>query len=296
MSPHDGEAAALFEPERRRLTRLAYRMLGSMSEAEDIVQEAYLRWHGTDRAAVREPAAFLSRMVSRLCLDHLKSARVRRETYIGPWLPEPVVEQAFDGDADEDLSLTLMLALERLSPLERASFLLHDVFGMGFDEIATTLDRDPAACRQLAARARKHVREARPRFSVSADEGQRMADAFFTASRTGDLATLRSLLAENVITYTDGGGIRNAARNPLFGSDRVSRFFAGFARKMHYETPPVLYRGPISGLPGVVTLEKDGLPQSLALQIEDGLITAVYIVRNPEKLRHLAGTAGLIPS
>ncbi|MCB8819057.1 sigma-70 family RNA polymerase sigma factor [Microvirga rosea] len=289
---HDAQADP-FEAQRPRLIRLAYRMLGSMSEAEDIVQEAYLRWHGTDRTAIREPAAFLSRMVTRLCLDFLKSARVRRETYIGPWLPEPVVETSADETEQEDLSLTLMMALERLSPLERAAFLLHDVFGMEFEQIAATLDRDPAACRQLAARARKHVRDARPRFAVSPDEGRRMTDAFFMASRTGDLASLQNLLAENVIAYADGGGIRRAALNPLAGARRVVNFFAGVSRKLGGEVPTVVYRGLIDGLPGLVTRESDGELQSLALQIENGRITAIYIVRNPEKLRHLAATANL---
>ena len=156
------DAAADFAPLRPGLMRVAYRMLGSMSDAEDVVQDAWLRWQATDRDAVRVPEAFLRRVVTRLCLDQLKSARHRRETYIGPWLPEPVVED----EADEDVTLPLMLALERLSPLERAAFLLHDVFGVGFDEIAGTIGRDPAACRQLAARARAHVREERPRFQV----------------------------------------------------------------------------------------------------------------------------------
>ena len=142
--------------------RVAYRMLGSVADAEDVVQEAFIRWMGADRGEVREPEAFLRRTVTRLCLDQLKSARRQRETYIGPWLPDPVVEE----DEEEDVTLPLMLALERLSPLERAAFLLHDVFGLGFDEVAATIQRDPAACRQLAARARTHVREARPRFQV----------------------------------------------------------------------------------------------------------------------------------
>ncbi|QFU15097.1 sigma-70 family RNA polymerase sigma factor [Microvirga thermotolerans] len=294
MRPRDGEGAEAFEEQRPRLLRLAYRMLGSVTEAEDIVQEAYLRWHGADRAAVREPAAFLSRMVARLCLDHLKSARVRRETYIGPWLPEPVTELGPDGD--DDLSFALMLALERLSPLERAAFLLHDVFGMGFEEVAAALDRDPAACRQLAARARRHVREARPRFAVSPDEGRRVADAFLAASRSGDVAALRDLLAENVIAYADGGGLRAAALNPLRGFRRVAGLLAGIARKARYEPPQVLYAGPIDGLPGFLTRGRDGVLQSLALQIEEGRITALYIVRNPEKLGHLAEAAGVAVS
>jgi len=284
----DGDAADQFQSLRPGLIRLAYRMLGSVAEAEDVVQEAYIRWHQTDRSVIREPAAFLSRTVTRLCLDILRSARVRRETYVGPWLPEPVLEPEADAEEAEDLSLTLMLALERLSPLERAAFLLHDVFGLGFDEVAATLDRDPAACRQLAARARKNVRAARPRYRVAQDEGRRMADAFLAASRSGDLTTLRTILAENIVAYTDGGGIRNAALNPLFGFRRVSGLFMGVARKTKFQMPPVLYKGPINGLPGFVTLEQDGMPQTTALDIQDSRIVGIYMVRNPEKLRHLS--------
>ncbi|MEZ0169041.1 sigma-70 family RNA polymerase sigma factor [Microvirga sp. TS319] len=292
MRPPDADAADQFEPLRPGLIRHAYRMLGSVAEAEDVVQEAFIRWHQTDRSVVREPAAFLSRTVTRLCLDVLKSARVRRETYVGPWLPEPVLEPSFEEEQAEDLSLTLMLALERLSPLERAAFLLHDVFGMGFDEIALTLNREPAACRQLAARARKNVQAARPRYTIARDEGERMTDAFFAASRSGDLTALRNILADNVVAYSDGGGIRSAALNPLFGFRRVSGLFVGVAKKSLFQTPPVLYRGLINGLPGYVTLEQDGLPQTTALDIRDGRIVGIYLVRNPEKLRHLSALAG----
>jgi len=284
----DGDAADQFQSLRPGLIRLAYRMLGSVAEAEDVVQEAYIRWHQTDRSVIREPTAFLSRTVTRLCLDILKSARVRRETYVGPWLPEPVLEPEAEGEEAEDLSLTLMLALERLSPLERAAFLLHDVFGLGFDEVGATLDRDPAACRQLASRARKNVRAARPRYPVAQDEGRRMADAFLAASRSGDLTTLRTILAENIVAYTDGGGIRNAALNPLFGFRRVSGLFMGVARKTKFQMPPVLYKGLINGLPGFVTLEQDGMPQTTALDIQDSRIVGIYMIRNPEKLRHLS--------
>lgn len=291
MLPPEGNAADRFQPHRPGLIRLAYRMLGSIAEAEDVVQEAYIRWHQTDRSIIREPGAFLSKTVTRLCLDILKSARVRREAYVGPWLPEPVLEPEFDEDEGEDLSLTLMLALERLSPLERAAFLLHDVFGLGFEEIAATLDREPAACRQLAARARKNVRAARPRYAIPQDEGQRVTDAFFAASRSGDLSALRNILAENVVAYTDGGGIRNAALNPLFGFRRVSGLFLGVARKTEFQSPPILYKGLINGLPGYVTLEQDGVPQTTALDIRDGRVVGIYIVRNPEKLQHLSDLA-----
>jgi RNA polymerase sigma-70 factor, ECF subfamily len=289
--PPDDDAADRFQPLRPGLIRLAYRMLGSIAEAEDVVQEAYIRWHQTDRSDIREPGAFLSRTVTRLCLDILKSARVRRETYIGPWLPEPVLETDGEDDKGEDLSLTLLLALERLSPLERAAFLLHDVFGLGFDEVAATLDRDPAACRQLAARARKNVRAERPRYAIDRDEGQRMTDAFLAASRNGDLTALRNILAENVVAYTDGGGVRNAARNPLFGFRRVSGLLMGVARKTEHQVPPVVYKGLINGLPGIVTLENDGVLQTTTLDIENGRIVGIYIVRNPDKLRHLSELA-----
>src|SRR5258707_7635995 len=174
-------AAATFDPLRPRLIRIAYRMLGSVADAEDTVQEAFLRWLDADRDAVREPEAYLRRVVTRLCLDHLKSARHRRETYIGPWLPEPVVEAA--EDEIDDITLPLMLALERLSPLERAAFLLHDVFGVSFEEVGTTLGREPAACRQLASRARINVRADRPRYATPKDLGLEIAQAFFAASR-----------------------------------------------------------------------------------------------------------------
>ncbi|HEY0596924.1 RNA polymerase sigma factor SigJ, partial [Sphingopyxis sp.] len=188
------DAATSFDPLRPLLTRVAYRMLGSVADAEDVVQDAFIRWLGTDRSAVREPAAFLRRTVTRLCLDQIKSARNRRETYVGPWLPDPLVEE----EEEDDVTLPLMLALERLSPLERAAFLLHDVFGVGFEEVATTIDRDPAATRQLAARARTHVRDARPRYKLEKERGLQIADAFFAASRSGDMRALGALLAADV--------------------------------------------------------------------------------------------------
>ncbi len=281
------DAAASFAPLRPRLLRVAYRMLGSISEAEDVVQDAYLRWHRADRTEVRDPAGFLTRTVTRLCLDVLKSARQRRETYVGPWLPEPIIAAEPEPDGD-DITMTLMLALERLSPLERAAFLLHDVFGVGFDEIAATLGRDAAACRQLAARARAHVRAERPRYPVSAEQGQAMAAAFFQASRSGDLAALTSLLADEVEFVSDGGGKRPAAINPVRGSDRVARLLAGIARKTPAGASSLLAVQVIDGLPGFVSRESDGLIQTTALDIADGRIVAIYVVRNPDKLRHLA--------
>jgi RNA polymerase sigma-70 factor, ECF subfamily len=191
MAPTSSQdAAAVFDPLRQRLVRVAYRMLGSVADAEDVLQDAFLRWLDVDRNAVREPEAFLRRVVTRLCLDRLKSVRRGRETYVGPWLPEPVVESA--EDEIDDVTLPLLMALERLSPLERAAFLLHDVFGLGFEEVAATIGREPAACRQLASRARDHVRADRPRYPVPRERGLEIAEAFFAASRDGDMDRLRA--------------------------------------------------------------------------------------------------------
>lgn len=281
------EAAAAFSPHRRRLIGIAYRMLGSRAEAEDIVQDAFLRWLGVNRNEIDEPAAYLTRIVTRLCLDQLKSARVRRETYIGPWLPEPIVLPESDMEAQGDLTVTLMLALERLSPLERAAFLLHDVFGLDFADVAKAIDRDVAACRQLAARARNHVRAEKPRYKVPAAEGADIAAAFFTASRSGDISALKNMLADAAIAYTDGGGKRPAAINPLAGAEKIARFFAGIFAQGRTDGSRLLRVAEVDGLPGFVSLEKDGMIQTTALEIEDGRIAAIYIVRNPDKLMRL---------
>lgn len=279
------DAAASFDPLRPRLTRVAYRMLGSVADAEDVVQDAFLRWLATDRSAVREPEAFLRRTVTRLCLDQLKSARHRRETYVGPWLPEPVVEE----EEDEDVTLPLMLALERLSPLERAAFLLHDVFGLGFDEIAATIDRDPAACRQLASRARTHVRAERPRFAVEKQQGMAIAEAFFAASRSGDMGALRTLLAADVSVHSDGGGKVHAGLKPILGIEDVMKLHTSLMRFLTDGQSQLLRFGWVNGLPGFVTLEAGGLLQTTALEIEGGAVVGIYIVRNPDKLQHLGG-------
>lgn len=277
------DAAASFDPLRPKLMRVAYRMLGSVADAEDVLQEAFIRWMGADRGAVREPEAFLRRTVTRLCLDQLKSAQRQRETYLGPWLPDPIVEE----EDEEDVTLPLMLALERLSPLERAAFLLHDVFGLDFEEVATTIGRDPAACRQLAARARSHVREARPRFQVEKQHGIALAEAFFTASRSGDMKALGELLAADVTAYADGGGKRAAVLEPVVGFDAVMKAHEKLAVLFKHRASQLVRAGFINGLPGFVTLEADGELQTTALDIEDGKIAAIYVVRNPDKLRHL---------
>jgi RNA polymerase sigma-70 factor, ECF subfamily len=277
------DAAASFDPLRPKLMRVAYRMLGSVADAEDVLQEAFIRWMGANRDAVREPEAFLRRTVTRLCLDQLKSARRQRETYIGPWLPDPVVEE----EEEEDVTLPLMLALERLSPLERAAFLLHDVFGLGFEEVATTIQRDPATCRQLAARAREHVREARPRFQVDKQHGLALAEAFFNASRSGDMKALAAMLAADVSVHADGGGKRPAAMQPIVGFDAVMKVHQMLADIFRKNPSKFVRAGFVNGLPSFITLEADGELQTTALDIKDGKIAAIYVVRNPDKLKHL---------
>lgn len=277
------DAAVSFDPLRPMLTRVAYRMLGSVADAEDVVQDAFLRWLGTDRAAVREPAAFLRRTVTRLCLDQMKSARAQRETYVGPWLPDPLVEE----EEADDITLPLMLALERLSPLERAAFLLHDVFGVGFDEVAATIDRDAAATRQLASRARSHVRDARPRYKLEKERGLEIANAFFAASRSGDMAALGAMLAADVGLYSDGGGKRPAAVVPVFGFDTVLKVHRSLAVLFGKYGSTLVHVGTINGLPGFVTREADGEFQTTAFDIEDGRIAAIYVMRNPDKLKHM---------
>lgn len=278
------DAADSFDPLRPRLVRVAYRMLGSVADAEDVVQDAFLRWMGTDRALVREPEAFLRRTVTRLCLDQLKSARRQRESYVGPWLPDPVVGEE---EVEEDVTLPLMLALERLSPLERAAFLLHDVFGVGFEEVALTIHRDAAACRQLAARARSHVREARPRFQIEQERGLEIAQAFFTASRSGDMTKLGAMLAADVSMHSDGGGKRPAALRPVLGWKQVIQLHKALAVMFGKYGSALVRTVMVNGLPGFITREADGELQTTALDIEDGQVRAIYVTRNPDKLRHL---------
>jgi RNA polymerase sigma-70 factor, ECF subfamily len=279
------DAGTVFDPLRPNLVRIAYRMLGSVADAEDVVQDAFLRWLDVDRDAVREPAAFLRRIVTRLCLDRLKSVRRARETYIGTWLPEPVVESG--EDELDDVTLPLLMALERLSPLERAAFLLHDVFGVSFDEVAETIGRESTTCRQLASRARSHVRAARPRFHMPRERGLEIAAAFFAASRNGDMQQLRSLLAKDVTAYADGGGKITAAVQPIVGLENVIQYHAALAQVYAENKSQLVEYGLINGLPGFVTVEHDNPLQTTALQIEDGKIVGIYVMRNPDKLRHL---------
>ncbi len=288
--PHDGDPLA---PYRGRLLGLAYRMLGSRSDAEDIVQDAYLRFAGA--RDVHNPEAFLVTVVTRLCLDRLKSARAQREIYVGPWLPEPVCDaEGLSADAAtelaDDLSFALLLALDRLSPMERAAFLLHDVFDTPFSEIAATLDRTEAACRQLATRARRAVRDERPAPTEKPDDHARLLLAFSEAVTSGSVTRLAELLREDAVAITDGGGRKTAALNPLMGVDRIARFFIGIAAKnagRDIRIEPATINGAVGAL-----LYLDGeLDHTLSMAIDGERIAAIYLVRNPDKLRHLSRVA-----
>ncbi len=281
------ERLALFEQHLRHLRGVAYRLVGSLTEAEDILQEARLRWLQVEDA-VTQPRAYLTHVVTRLGLDWLKSARVKRETYVGPWLPEPVMDDgALSLEAStelaEDISMALMLALERLSPLERAAFLLHDVLDLDYADVATTLGRREDAVRQLAARARNQLRQERARYQPSADETLRVLTAFETALRSGDTVALRAVLAVDVVAYSDGGGRASAATLPVRGAERVGQFLLGLVRKW----PSMLQHAEpcaINGMPGFRIVNAGQVEQATAFQIENGVIVAIYAVRNPDKL------------
>ena len=293
----------------RRLRALAYRMPGSRAEAEDIVQEAWLRWADVDEAGVQHAGAFLSRMVTHLCLDRLRSAAVQRERYVGVWLPEPLRED--DGlfgwapgpeqqaEFAQDLSIAFMLALERLSPPERAAFLLHDVFDLGYDEIARHLDRSEAACRQLISRARKHVKADYARREVAPEEGERLTAAFMQAVRSRDVAGLAALLAEDAVMLADGGGKVSAVPHPLRGGALIARTFIGFAQ-LPASRAWRLLPACVNGLPGLLVVDDADagrLVQTIALAPGEapGRVGAVYIQRNPDKLRAVT-TRGAAPS
>jgi RNA polymerase sigma-70 factor (ECF subfamily) len=281
------DGVADFEPHRTFLAGLAYRMLGSVAEAEDVIQDAFLRWREVDRSAITEPRAYLARVVSRLCLDRMKSASHRREHYVGTWLPEPVIAEPARTLAD-DLSVALLLALERLSPLERAAFLLHDVFDMDYAAVGDAIEHSEAACRQLASRAREHVRQDRPRYAANDGEARKLVEAFVTAAATGDVGGLARLLADDAVLYSDGGGKRPAALNPIVGKDRILRFFGGLRSKglgaySAYRAEPTT----LNGLPGFVFHTADGT-ETLSVDVADGVIVAIYGVRNPDKVRHLS--------
>lgn len=267
-----------------------------------------MRWHRADRNNVSDLRAFLMTTTTRICLDMLTSARARREEYVGQWLPEPVVDTAAlapDSRTElaEDLSIALLLTLDRLSPLERAAFLLHDVFDFSFSEVASGLERSEAACRQLAARARTHVREARPRGATApARSGEidarhaQLLSAFAAATQSGELNALMRMLASDVRIVTDGGGKVRAALNVVEGADRAARFMVEVTRKhpgQWWRDDFTVRFATINGLPGVIVDAPEGPVQTAAFEIDGDVIRALYIVRNPDKLRHLATASAL---
>lgn len=293
-TPAPPATAGDFHAHARHLRALAYRMLGSRADAEDVVQDAWLRWQATDHASVLHARAFLSQVVTRLCLDRLQSARARREHYVGTWLPEPLVNEELDPGPEaatefaQDVSMAFMLALERLSPLERAAFLLHDVFDLDFDEVADRLGRSAAACRQLASRARAHVRAGYARCEVKQEDSQRLLLAFTQALAVGDVDGLARTLAADAVFVADGGGLVSAVPRPLMGAALIAKAMVGF-RKLYDLSRMTMEPAVVNGLPGWVQHDIDGTPLSAASirMGADGLIAAIHVVRNPQKLAHL---------
>jgi RNA polymerase sigma-70 factor, ECF subfamily len=285
MVSHD-ELSAAFGVHRERLIRVAYATLGSVAEAEDVVQDAWLRLQRvSDPDSIRDLRAWLTTTVGRLALDVLTSARVRREEYVGPWLPEPLVEPLDEDPADrvtldESISLALLVLLERLSPAERTAFLLHDVFGLSFDEVAQVVGRSPATSRQLAIRARRRVADGRPRFPPTRTEQQAIVSAFAQACTEGDLDRLIGLLHRDVIWRSDGGGKVNAARRPQRGAAKVARGILALARR----PPQAAHLADVNGAPGLLLRDADGVLTVIALTVDQGLITSIDIFRNPDKL------------
>ncbi|MER7755685.1 RNA polymerase sigma factor SigJ [Kitasatospora sp. NPDC097643] len=298
----DHQEPDAFETNRRYLGSVAYRLLGSFTDAEDALQEAWLRWQAVDRTTVADPRAFLTTVVTRLCYDQLGSARARREAYYGEWLPEPSVSYAQGPDSPDELaergesvSLALLTVLEQLTPAERAAFVLHDVFAVGFEEIASSLDRTPDATRQLASRARRRVRDGGPGGRrTGADpadpaEHRQAVEAFAAATIRGDILGLMEVLDPDVVWHADGGGIVRAAARPVLGADKVARLVAGLVAK--WFTPEyALDFALVNGEPGLVWYEKatGTVAGVVGFAVADGRITEAYVVVNPQKLGHIS--------
>jgi RNA polymerase sigma-70 factor, ECF subfamily len=277
----------VFEEHRPALARLAYRMLGSLADADDILQEAYLRWTREDRAAVDSPRAYLASVVTRLCIDQRQTLDARKMNYVGPWLPEPVVEHgAIDPagrlEVAESVSMALLVVLESLSPVERAAYLLRRVFDYGYDEISAILGKSEANCRQLVSRAEERVHERRPRFEAEPDEAERLTGAFLRACSTGDLEGLVSLLATDAVLYSDSGGKATAALVPIRGADRIARLFLGIVKKAPKDLEVRQVR--VNGQPGIMAVVDGKVVQVMTFDIVDGRIATGFVVRNPDKL------------
>ncbi|MBT2477686.1 RNA polymerase sigma-70 factor [Streptomyces sp. ISL-94] len=276
-----------FEQHRRLLFAAAYRMLGSVADAEDIVQDAWLSWNRTDRAAVEHPKAYLVRTVTNLSLNRLKSAQVVREAYVGPWLPEPLLTSpdiAEEAELADTVSMAVLVVLETLTPTERAVFMLREVFGYTYAEIAEVIGKSEVSVRQSAHRAREHVQARRPRFTAEPAEQREVAEKFREACTGGDLNAVLALLAPDVVSWSDGGGVVTAARRPLYGPDHVARWFLGVLAKP--EVQGVEMRpAEINGVPGLLLVSGGVNAGALTFEAVDGRITALRLAINPEKLR-----------
>jgi RNA polymerase sigma-70 factor (ECF subfamily) len=281
----------VFHQHRALLFSIAYRMLGTVADAEDMLQETFLRWQGATQVDIQSPRAFLATVITRLCINQLQSARAKREEYFGQWLPEPLMtEQAAESRAisgiDDSLSTAFLVLLERLTPLERAVFLLREVFEYEYAEIAGMLSQSETNCRQILRRAKQHVKEDRPRFDASPRERESLLQQFLEATSNGEMQGLLALLSKDVVLYTDGGGKATAVPNPVYGADRVARFFLSTPGQL--VTASIVKRiAQINGQPGIVTYLQGRPFGVLTLDVEDGRIRNIYIVRNPDKLQRL---------
>lgn len=290
MSATADTRAARFEPHRAHLFGIAYRLLGELSAAEDAVQEAFLRLQNAPED-LREPRAWLTTVVTRLCLDELRSARARREVYVGPWLPEPLVSPADDLAADpaqrvedlESLSMAMLVVLESLTPLERAVFVLREVFGYDYAELAAMLDKSEAAVRQLAHRAREHVQARRPRFDHDEERQRAAVEQFLIATLTGDVKGLMATLSEDAVLLSDGGGVVQAARKPILGPDRIARFFVGLAAK-YMSAAHRAEIATVNGSVGLLLWDGERLDSVIGFDVLGGKVVRVHAVRNPAKL------------
>jgi RNA polymerase sigma-70 factor (ECF subfamily) len=284
------ERVADFEEHRDHLSRIAYRMLGTRADVDDVLQDAFLRWTNSQRSDVHSPRAFLSTTVTRLCIDRRREIETRKETYVGPWLPEPIVdfETATPERAEmaESVSLALMHVLESLSPAERAAYLLRTMFDYDYSEIAAVLEKSEPSCRQLVSRAQAHVQAERPRFEATSEDVQRITDEFLTACSTGNLKGLVQLLHDDAVVLSDGGGKATAAHAPIIGSDRIGRFFLGIFKKAPATSRFVRCR--VNGQAGYAMIVDDQPVTILTADIRDGLIKGVFIIRNPDKLARVA--------
>ncbi|GAB2871364.1 RNA polymerase sigma-70 factor [Myroides odoratimimus subsp. xuanwuensis] len=287
MSPTDE-----FVSHRNLLFTVAYEMLGSAADAEDVLQETWLRWaavdrDGVDRAEVREPRAYLVRIATRLALNRLRTLQRRREAYVGPWLPEPLLtapDVADDVELADSVSTAMLLVLETLGPVERAVFVLREVFALGYDEIAAAVDRSPAAVRQIAHRARSHVESRRPRERVDPTRRDAVVARFLTAASTGDIQGLMDVLAPEVVLLSDGGGLVSAALRPITGRDKVLRFLAGIAASGLAGEDVVVDVCLSNGAPALRVVEQGRVTLVASMLVEGELVTGLYLVRNPEKL------------